>query len=48
MDPSASDDQKLIMETSVRLMDQLCPLTEVRAERLPRRGVRSGLSSTGF
>jgi alkylation response protein AidB-like acyl-CoA dehydrogenase len=31
MDPSASDDQKLIMETSVRLMDQLCPLTQVRA-----------------
>jgi alkylation response protein AidB-like acyl-CoA dehydrogenase len=31
MDPSASDDQKLIMETSGRLMDQLCPLTEVRA-----------------
>jgi alkylation response protein AidB-like acyl-CoA dehydrogenase len=31
MDPSASDDQKLIMETSGRLMDELCPLTEVRA-----------------
>jgi alkylation response protein AidB-like acyl-CoA dehydrogenase len=31
MDPSASDDQKLIMETSGRLMDQLCPLTEVRS-----------------
>ncbi len=31
MDPSASDDQKLIMETSARLMDQLCPLTQVRA-----------------
>jgi alkylation response protein AidB-like acyl-CoA dehydrogenase len=31
MDPAASDDQKLIMETSGRLMDQLCPLTEVRA-----------------
>jgi len=31
MDPSASDDQTLIMETSGRLMDQLCPLTEVRA-----------------
>jgi alkylation response protein AidB-like acyl-CoA dehydrogenase len=31
MDPSASDDQRLIMETSGRLMDQLCPLTQVRA-----------------
>jgi alkylation response protein AidB-like acyl-CoA dehydrogenase len=31
MDPSASDDQQLIMETSARLMDQLCPLTQVRA-----------------
>jgi alkylation response protein AidB-like acyl-CoA dehydrogenase len=31
MDPAASDDQKLIMETSGRIMDQLCPLTEVRA-----------------
>ncbi len=31
MDPAASDEQKLIMETSGRLMDQLCPLTEVRA-----------------
>jgi alkylation response protein AidB-like acyl-CoA dehydrogenase len=31
MDLSASDDQKLIMETSARLMDQLCPLTQVRA-----------------
>jgi alkylation response protein AidB-like acyl-CoA dehydrogenase len=31
MDPAASDDQKLIMETSARLMDQLCPLTQVRA-----------------
>jgi alkylation response protein AidB-like acyl-CoA dehydrogenase len=31
MDPSASDDQKLIMETSGRLMDQLCPLSVVRS-----------------
>jgi alkylation response protein AidB-like acyl-CoA dehydrogenase len=31
MDPSASDDQKLIMESSARLMDRLCPLTQVRA-----------------
>jgi alkylation response protein AidB-like acyl-CoA dehydrogenase len=31
MDPSASDDQNLIMESSARLMDQLCPLTQVRA-----------------
>ena len=31
MDPSASDEQKLIMESSARLMDQLCPLTQVRA-----------------
>ena len=31
MDPSASDDQKLIVESSARLMDQLSPLTEVRA-----------------
>jgi alkylation response protein AidB-like acyl-CoA dehydrogenase len=31
MDPSASDDQKMIMESSARLMDQLCPLTQVRA-----------------
>ncbi len=31
MDPSASDDQKLIMESSARLMDQQCPLTQVRA-----------------
>jgi alkylation response protein AidB-like acyl-CoA dehydrogenase len=31
MDPSASDDQKLIMETSIRLMDRLCPLSDVRA-----------------
>jgi alkylation response protein AidB-like acyl-CoA dehydrogenase len=30
MDPSASDDQKLIMETSARLAEQLCPLTKVR------------------
>jgi alkylation response protein AidB-like acyl-CoA dehydrogenase len=31
MDPSASDDQRLIMETSGRLMDKLYPLTQVRA-----------------
>jgi alkylation response protein AidB-like acyl-CoA dehydrogenase len=31
MDPSASEDQKLILETSARLMDQLCPLAQVRA-----------------
>jgi alkylation response protein AidB-like acyl-CoA dehydrogenase len=31
MDPSASDDQNLIIESSARLMDQLCPLTQVRA-----------------
>jgi alkylation response protein AidB-like acyl-CoA dehydrogenase len=31
MDPSATDEQNLIMETSARLMDQLCPLTQVRA-----------------
>ncbi len=31
MDSSASDDQKLIIESSARLMDQLCPLTQVRA-----------------
>ena len=48
MDPSASDDQKLIMETSGRLMDQLCPLTEVRAGAYRDAGVRTGLSPAGF
>jgi alkylation response protein AidB-like acyl-CoA dehydrogenase len=32
MDPSASDDQKLIVESSARLMDELYPLTEVRSD----------------
>lgn len=31
MDAGATDDQRLVLETSARLMDQVCPLARVRA-----------------